>query len=67
MSRKIIEMDSEAFASLKADVYSALICLNGINSRMKKELEAIGIARSLTNNAYERIERLVPTESDEEE
>lgn len=65
MTRKTVEMDSEALASLRTDVYSSLICLNGINERMKRELEAIGIARNLINNAYERIDRLGPVEEED--
>jgi hypothetical protein len=56
---KLIQIDQEQLRNLKSLVDCARISLDGLDTRMKKELEVIGVARTMAEKATSLIDQLV--------
>ena len=56
---KLIQVDQEELRNLKSLVSGAQVCLDGLDSRMKKEIEVIGAARAMAEKATSLINELL--------
>jgi hypothetical protein len=56
---KIIEVDYESLRILRSLVNSAQVCLDGLEARLQKELEVIGVVRALTEKASRSLAEIV--------
>lgn len=63
--RKLIEVDLEALRILRSLVNSAQVCVDGLETRLKKELEVIGVVRALTEKASRSLAEIIEPERDE--
>jgi len=62
---KLIQVDQEALRTLKTLVNCAQVSLDGLDTRMKKELEVIGVARAMSEKATNLISELLERPDEE--
>lgn len=58
-SVKVIEVDVESLRTVRSLVNSTQVCLDGLESRMKKELEVISVAKTLSEKASRSLEEII--------
>jgi len=56
---KLIQVDQEELRNLKTLVSCSQVCLDGLDARMKKEIEVIGAARAMAEKATSLISELL--------
>jgi|GEM_PF-1801974 len=47
------QIDEESLQTLKTLIHAALVCLDGIESGVKKQLDAVHVARTLSDRALQ--------------
>lgn len=63
---KLIEVDFESLRVLRSLVNSAQVCLEGLETRVRKELEVIGVARTLSEKASRTLGEIIDRTSEAE-
>jgi len=58
-SAKKIEVDIESLRTVRSLVNSTQVCLDGLESRIKKELEVISVAKTLSEKASRSLEEIM--------
>jgi hypothetical protein len=57
-------VDLEELRNLRSLVNSARVCLEGLDSRIKRELEVIGVAKALTEKASHTVNKMIPAKEE---
>jgi len=61
---KLVEIDLESLRVLRSLVTSAQVCLDGLEARMRKELEVIGVAKTLNEKASRSLGEMIDPATD---
>jgi hypothetical protein len=54
-----MEIDVESLRTLRSLINSAQVCLEGLDARIRKELEVIGVAKALAEKASQTLAGLI--------
>lgn len=56
---KVLEVDLESLRILRSLVNSSQVCIDGLEARLKKELEVVGVVRALMEKASRSLAEII--------